>query len=328
MKTAKAATYFGFGLLGATALLIPSRAAAQAAPGPLPPPQSAPQGQIQQQQQYTPPPPRPKPPEAPPRTTLAGMWKFNHDQSDDPRQRVRAAEGGGNYGPNQGGGYPPGGGGYPGGGYPGGGYGYPRGPYGNPGGYPGGGYPGGPQQRYGGQDIENNPKMQPLLRPADSLALNFKDPEIDVTQDQSTKLILYTDGRQIGKQTDPLRVEMAAHWDGSRLVTDEKSPLGGKMDRIFELSSDGRQLFETLDIDNGRSGTPIRIRYVYDIPIPGAQSSTPEDSDPSRPKLMRRSSDDSSSSSSPSGDSDPDRPTIRRRASSSDDNSGSSSPSQ
>ena len=119
---------------------------------------------------------------------------------------------------------------------------------------------------------------------------------------------------------------MAAHWDGSRLVTDEKSPLGGKMDRIFELSSDGRQLFETLDIDNGRSGTPIRIRYVYDIPIPGAQTNTPEDSDPGRPKLMRRSGDDNSSSgSSQPGVSDSGRPTLRQRTSGSSDDSNSSS---
>lgn len=186
-----------------------------------------------------------------------------------------------------GGGYP--GGGYPGGGYPGGGYpgGYPRG-----GGYPGGGYPrGGPG--YGGQDIENNPKIQPLLRPAGLLNVDMKDQEIDVTEDQYRKLMLYTDGRLIPKQTDENRLEISAHWDGSHLVSDEKSPLGGKMSRVYELSGDGRQLYETLHIDNGRSGTPITIKYVYDIPTSNAQVN-PEDSDPDRPTLRRRPEDEGS----------------------------------
>ena len=128
----------------------------------------------------------------PPRTTLAGSWKVNRDQSDDPQQRVRAAESsnsgvtggypGGNY---PGGGYPGGpGGGYPGGGYPGGGY--PGG--GNPGGGRRGGYPSGGGGPYGGQqntghDIEANPKMQPLIHPSGLLSIELKSPEIDVTDD-------------------------------------------------------------------------------------------------------------------------------------------------
>ncbi len=219
---------------------------------------------------------------------------MNKDQSDDPRQRVREAEGsptiGNSGGGYPGGGYPGGGGGYPGGGYPGGGYpggGYPRGPRG---GYPGGS--GGPG--YGGQDIENNPKIQPLLRPAGLLNVDLKDQEIDVTEDQYRKLILYTDGRQLPKQTDNIRQEIAAHWDGNHLVSDEKSPLGGKMSRVYELSGNGRQIYETLHIDNGRSGTPITIKYVYDIPTSAADGhlQNPEDSDPGRPTLKRRREDD------------------------------------
>ena len=160
------------------------------------------------------------------------------------------------------------------------------------GGYPGGGYPGGRPggPGYGGQDIENNPKIQPLLRPAGLLNVDLKDQEIDVTEDQYRKLLLYTDGRLVPKQTDNNREEIAAHWDGNHLVSDEKSPLGGKMSRVYELSEDGRQLYETLHIDNGRSGTPITIKYVYDIPTSDADAhiQNPEDSDPGRPTLKRR----------------------------------------
>ena len=39
------------------------------------------------------------------------------------------------------------------------------------------------------------------------------------------------------------------------------------MSRTFELSQDGRTLYETLDIDNGRSDIPLVIRYVYDASV-------------------------------------------------------------
>jgi hypothetical protein len=58
--------------------------------------------------------------------------------------------------------------------------------------------------------------------------------------------------------------QVPAHWNGSQLVTDEKGPQGRKMSRTLELSSDGKQLFETWHIENGKSGSVIVIRYVYD----------------------------------------------------------------
>jgi hypothetical protein len=214
---------------------------------------------------------------------------LNRNESDDPQQIIHAAEGShnGNTTNSPGGGYP--GGGYPGGGYPGGGY-------------PGGGYPGSPFPRqggpsgghHGGEDIEDNPKMQPLLHPSDSLSFELKDPEVDVTDAQLNRLIVYTDGRQLQKTTYNNREEIAGHWSGNELVSDEKSPLGGKMSRTFELSQDGRKFYETLHIDDGRSKTPIVIRYVYDA----TNSDTPvsEANDPDRP-VLKRSSDDGSAAS-------------------------------
>jgi hypothetical protein len=127
--------------------------------------------------------------------------------------------------------------------------------------------------------------MQPLIRPSGLLTIELKNPEIDVTDDDLHKLSLYTDGRKLQKSKDNSDQEVAAHWDGSRLVSDEKSPLGGKMSRTFELSQDGRKLFETLHIANGRSDTPIIIRYVYDIASSDTKSE--QDSDPNRPVLKR-----------------------------------------
>ncbi len=173
MKTRPNAIVPFWGFLMAASLMSPGRLNAQAPPGPIAPTQS--------REQSPQPAAKPKQPHVPPRTTLAGSWKLNRDESDDPEQEVRAAESSsGNTS------------GYPGGGYPGG----------NPGGYPGrspgGGYPypggGGGSGPYGGrrntrQDIEDNPKMQPLIHPSESLSIELKNPEVDVTDDQSHKLI-------------------------------------------------------------------------------------------------------------------------------------------
>src|SRR5260370_25063756 len=67
-------------------------------------------------------------PAAPPRTTILGVWKFNADDSDDPRKRTqdsRDSNGGYGGGPGRLGGGDPGGG-HPGGGGPPGGVGKRR----------------------------------------------------------------------------------------------------------------------------------------------------------------------------------------------------------
>jgi hypothetical protein len=280
MQTKNAAIQFLWGLLGVASLLGPPRAAAQAGPGPLNPPPS----QSQPQAAPPPAPAKPKPPALPARTSLAGSWKLNRDESDDPQQRVRAAESASTINSNNyprtnyPGRYP---GGYP-GGYPPSGGGYP---------YPGGNGPNPGQQR--GEDIEGNPKMQPLIHPSELLSVDLKNPEVDVTDDNFHKLILYTDGRQLPKQTDESHLEVLAHWSGSQLVSDEKSPLGGKMSRTFELSKDAHRLYESVHIDNGRSSA-ISIRYVYEATASEPQSGD-QDADPDRPVLKRHPDDGNSS---------------------------------
>ena len=290
------------GFLLTASLLSPKHLNAQAAPG-----------QLQQQSQTQPPQPAAKSEQTQVPTTLAGPWQLNRDESDNPQQKIRAAEESNrnsNPGRNPAGGYP--GGGYPGSGSPGGGY--PRG--GSPtGGYPTGGYPGRdprggnpyPDPGAGGggggsdeggrrsaRDIEDDPKMQTLIHPSDWLSIGVQKPEVDVTDDQSRKLIFYTDGRKLRKSKEDKQQEITAHWTGSRLMSDENSPLGGKMSRTFELSQDGRKLFETLRIDNGRSSAPLVIRYVYEAADSNVQSD--RNSGSSRPQLKRNPDDANSSS--------------------------------
>jgi len=173
---------------------------------------------------------------------MLGAWKFNPDDSDDPRKRRQnSQDANGGYG---------GGRGRMGGGYPGGGH---------------GGYGG---RRGGGESDEERQKMRDLFTPARAITLSMTGAEVDLADDRDRKRAFMTDGRKLQKSKDENYQEVAAKFDGNRLVTDEKDPSGNKMSRTFELSYDGRQLYETLHMTTGRSNTPLVIRYVYDIPTP------------------------------------------------------------
>jgi hypothetical protein len=235
-KVAIWSTIAGFCLVAAGALH------AQAPPGPLPggQPQQAPAAAA-----------KPLPPPAPPRETILGTWKLNRDESDDPRKRRQDSDSSnsGGYGGRRGG---------MGGGYPGGGY-------------PGGGGHGGYGSRGGGESDEERQKMHELLTPASKITLSMTGAEVDLIDDQDRKRALMTDGRKLQKSKDANYQEIAAKWDGHRLITDEKDPRGNKMSRTFELSEDGRQLYETVHLKMGHSNGETSVRYVYDIPAQARQ---------------------------------------------------------
>jgi hypothetical protein len=250
-------------LLASSCIVGPKLSRAQAPPGPLP-----------QTQSQDGPPPAPRPqvqkPAVQSRTSIFGVWKLDRDESDDPRKKMQEArsqtQNNGGYGGNRrmGGGYP--GGGYPGGGYPGGGGG---GPYGG---------------RRGGQQNESDEdreRMAEVINPSNALTVAEakRNVEVDLFDDAQHKSALFTDGRKVQKSKDANYQEIPAHWDDKRLVTDEKSPRGGKMSRTYELSSDGTQLYETLRMTTGRSNTSVVIRYVYDqssaLPAAAATNTAP-----------------------------------------------------
>ena len=240
MSSLSGTIFLGIAILGAACLASPGLLRGQAPPGPLPPTPS----------QQAPPPavkPQAQKPPVQPRTSILGAWKLNPDESDDARKKMQDARGGSNNNGGYGGNRRMGGG-YPGGGYPGGG------------GY--GGRRGGSQ----GESDEERQRMQELFTPSRSLTIAEaqRDVEVDAFDDQERKRAFFTDGRKLQKSKDPNYQEIAAHWDGTRLVTDEKNPRGGKMSRTYELSYDGTQLYETLHMTVGRNETPLVIRYVYD----------------------------------------------------------------
>jgi hypothetical protein len=106
--------------------------------------------------------------------------------------------------------------------------------------------------------------MRELMTPAKEIRLAATGAEVDLTDNLDRKRAFMTDGRKLQKPKDSSYAEIAAHWEGSRLVTDEKDARGNKMSRTFELSADGLQLYETLHMVRGRSNTPAVMRFVYD----------------------------------------------------------------
>jgi hypothetical protein len=173
----------------------------------------------------------------PPRQTILGAWVLNRDESDDPRSRMRdSQDSNGGYGGRR-----PGGGTWPGG--------------------------GGRRGGYGGESESERQKMHEFLSPPANMELSMTGAEVDLKDDHERKRAFMTDGRKLQKSKDDNYQEIAAKWDNNRLVTDEKNPRGGKMSRTFELSPDGRQLYETLNLKLGRNNYETSIRFVYDIPV-------------------------------------------------------------
>ena len=138
----------------------------------------------------------------------------------------------------------------------------------------GGGPYGGRRSMGGGESDEDRQRMQEILSASYTLTIAeaTKGAETDIFDDQQRKQAIFTDGRKLQKSKDLNYQEIAAHWDGNRLVTDEKSPSGRKISRTYELSYDGTQLYETVRLTGASSNSPVSIRYVYDQPEARAAS--------------------------------------------------------
>jgi hypothetical protein len=192
------AKFFRIGCVAAFVLVsfsLSSKTRAQAPPGPLP-------GAASQDSSTTVP-ARASAPNVPRIKNIAGIWRLNVDDSDDPRKKLQQARGGGR---GHGGGRAGGG---MGGGWPGGGH---------------GGYGG--RGAAGGESDEDRQKMLLLLQPAQQLTIAQKDPEIDINDDSDRKFTAFTDGRKVEKSKDPSTQQFNAKWDQYRLVMEGKDPRG------------------------------------------------------------------------------------------------------
>jgi len=221
-------------------LVFAGTAFAQAPPGPIAP--------VASQRSAGEPPP-PPPVKIVPRTNILGAWKLNRDESDDPKARSNQRKvndpnqnRGGNSGPRVG--------------WPGGGMGGPG--------------TGGGQRGNGGSQkdtTEDRQRYAELIDPSIRLKLerkNGKDPIVEMFGDGGRKTIFYTDGHKpdapAGVGTDVVE----AKWDGEKLVSSSPLPKKGSLTRTYEVSPDGLQLWEEVEMVIGKDKNPSRFRFVYD----------------------------------------------------------------
>ena len=161
---------------------------------------------------------------------LAGAWKLNKDQSDDPRQKMQEAMGGASGQGDSGGGARR----EPGTGRPG------RGPG------PGGG----------------------MMAEWFQLTVTQTDAVVKVTG-TSGRVLATSQGESkqasdnnggIGERRFPPAV---AEWQGSQLVA-KSHGFGGTTTRTFELSPNGKQLYVTTKMESERLSRPVTYKLVYD----------------------------------------------------------------
>jgi len=199
---------------------------------------------------------------------LAGTWRLNADQSDNPMQKMREAQqesgdqgAGGRRGGWGGGGNAGGGGGMGGGGWGRGNGGQ------NGGGPPNGGdgdqqgeQQGGAGRRQGGMRgmsqlvIEQTPTSARVSDPSGRvLALYLASPEQGASQSSSAN------SSNSDANTPPV-----AQWQDSKLVATQQMRNGGTTTRTYELSPDNKQLIVTTKLENKRFKEPVTFRQVYD----------------------------------------------------------------
>lgn len=225
-------------MLTAAGLLFAGTASAQAPAGPItPPPSSIPAAG-----------PSTRTVQIPPRKNILGAWRLNRDESDDPKthsNQRKVNDNGGNRGGSSGPRI-----GFPGGGIGGPGMGGPRNP--------------GNSQKDTDADRE---RYIELIDPSVRLRMERKndaDPIVTMSGDQGRKTIFYTDGKKpdapAGVGTDVVE----AKWDHGRLVSESPLPKKGSLKRSYEVSPDGLQLWEEVEMVIGKDKNPSRFRFVYD----------------------------------------------------------------
>jgi hypothetical protein len=172
--------------------------------------------------------------------SLAGTWKLNKDQSDDPHQKMQQAMGGSG---EQGGGHGWGGRGH------------------------GGGREGSEHGRGG------------MMNDLSQLTIQQTDSTVKVTDASGRVLAVYPSDqgnstKSSGNGDGDAGAPASAQWQGNQLVAVTQGTHGGKATRTYALSPDGSQLYVTTRMESKRFNQPVSFRLVYD-PVKSNGGGTP-----------------------------------------------------
>ena len=170
---------------------------------------------------------------------LAGSWKLNQDQSDNPREKMREAMG--NAGQEgQGGG-------------------------------PGGGNRGGRGCGRGGNVFQNQSQ---LIIEQTSQSVKVSGASGDLIAQTSANSNTNNQGNSAQSSNSDQsngqrfrgrrRGPQIAQWKDNQLAVGNSGPIGGKTTRTYSLSPDGKQLYVNTEMQNPRFDQPVTFRLVYD----------------------------------------------------------------
>jgi hypothetical protein len=194
-----------------------------------------------------------KPPEvavAPEQRDLAGTWRLNRDESDDPVARLRTVQEGRPGGEGEGGDR---------GGFPGfGGRGRGRGGGGGRGGEGMGGAPG------GGNRAAMQEGMAMLRQATERLSLTQSDTAVMFTTDLGWSRAFRTDGKTVKEQMGRGTVKIKARWQGANLVIDRDWGSGVKLSETYFRAPETGQLYVIVAFKTPRMSEPLEFRRVYD----------------------------------------------------------------
>ena len=263
---------------------------------------------------------RHKPPRPAYKTDLAGVWKFNQDDSDDIIEKLKEARqgsggrddgsnGNGQSSPRQNnGGIHMGGMGSP---YPGG--------TGSGGGNNGAGNPRsrGANGTANSELSVNNPTIEEYTTPANQLTFVIKDAnEYDLTDDAARQRTYFLDDRKLpkaqdnAKPSDPKQYD--AYFEGENLVAKEDLPHGVRVTREFQPQPGGMQLIEHVTIETNHSNGYVELNLAYDrvgqVPPPPAPAAAKAQETSAAPAGGAPHAITSATTANGSGSSDPNAP--------------------
>jgi hypothetical protein len=216
-------------------LLLQARAIAQSTAGPLP--AAAPSDQASQA------PTAPSTAQIAAKPNLAGTWKLNADQSDNPMQKMREAQqdsdgqvgGSGRRGGIGGGGW--------------------------------GGDNGGGQQN--GENQQRGRRQGGM--PMSQLVIEQTPTSVKVTDPSGRVMALYLAASEqasspssANSSNGDANATAVAQWEDNKLVATQPMRNGGTTTRTYEISPDNKQLVVTTKIENKRFKEPVTMRQVYD----------------------------------------------------------------
>jgi hypothetical protein len=199
---------------------------------------------------------------APAQRDIAGTWKLNRDESDDPAAQLAALRQG-RPGEGEGGGEGRAGGGR--GGWAGGGG---RGGMGRGGGGRGGmggGRPGGA----GGNPAAMQEGMAMLRQATEQFTLSQNDTTVTFAYGQGWSHAFRTNGKAVKETLSRGTLKTKATWEGANLVIDRDWGGGVKLDETYFRSPETPQLFVIVSFKTPRMSKPLEFRRVYD-PVAGS----------------------------------------------------------